>query len=334
MVGPLADDPTDQLGPDVPIGYTASDQAKVVPVLDGIKAAVPNATVTYAQGCDASCTSTSGFGAAVSAAQSAAVTVIVAGEPAADTGEASSRSNIDLPGQQPALVQAIAATGKPYVVVLMNGRPLTIGWLADNAPGAARGLVPRHRGRQRRGRRAVRQGRPGRQAADDLPAQRRADPDLLQRAAHRPPVRPVQQVHVAVPGRAQHAPVPLRVRAVLHHVLAVQPAPVGQQPVHARHAESHRRRSPTPAPSPGDDVAQLYTHEDGTTILQPVRRLEGFQRVTLAPGQTKTVTFTLGRSNLGFYNNAGQFEIDPGPVSVWVGDSSTGGLTGQFTIKG
>ena len=84
----------------------------------------------------------------------------------------------------------------------------------------------------------------------------------------------------------------------------------------------------------GDDVAQLYTHQAGPTILQPVRRLNGFPRVTLAPGQTKTVTFTLGRSNVGFYNNAGQFEIDPGPVSVWVGDSSTGGLTGQFTIKG
>src|SRR6201994_568983 len=73
VVGPLADDPSDQLGPDVPIGYTAADQASVVPVLDGIKAAVPHATVTYAQGCDTSCTSTSGFAAAVSAAQSAAV---------------------------------------------------------------------------------------------------------------------------------------------------------------------------------------------------------------------------------------------------------------------
>jgi beta-glucosidase len=53
----------------------------------------------------------------------------------------------------------------------------------------------------------------------------------------------------------------------------------------------------------GDDVVQLYTHEDGTSILQPVRRLNGFQRVTLAPGQTKTVTFTLGPGNLGFYTN-------------------------------
>ena len=141
VVGPLANDPADQLGPDVPIGYSI-DQGKVVSVLDGIKAAVPGATVNYAQGCDTSCTSTAGFGAAVSAAQASAVTVVVVGEPAADSGEASSRSDISLPGQQLALVQAIAATGKPYVVVLMNGRPLTISWLADNAPALLESWFP------------------------------------------------------------------------------------------------------------------------------------------------------------------------------------------------
>src|ERR1035437_7598919 len=112
VVGPLADNPSAQLGPDVPIGYSI-DQGKVVSVLGGIKTAVPGATVTYAQGCDTSCTSTAGFGAAVSAAQASAVTVVVVGEPAADSGEASSRSDIGLPGDQLALVQAIADTGKP-----------------------------------------------------------------------------------------------------------------------------------------------------------------------------------------------------------------------------
>ncbi len=85
----------------------------------------------------------------------------------------------------------------------------------------------------------------------------------------------------------------------------------------------------------GDDVVQLYTHQDGTSILQPVRRLNGFQRVTLAPGQTKTVTFTLGPSNIGFYTNTpGQFVVEPGTVDVYVGDSSVGGLQGQFTVTG
>ena len=85
---------------------------------------------------------TSGFGAATNAAKAAAVTVVVVGEPFTDSGEASSRSDISLPGDQLALVQQIAATGKPYVVVLMNGRPLTIPWLADNAPALLEAWYP------------------------------------------------------------------------------------------------------------------------------------------------------------------------------------------------
>jgi beta-glucosidase len=82
----------------------------------------------------------------------------------------------------------------------------------------------------------------------------------------------------------------------------------------------------------GDDVVQLYIHESNTSILQPVRRLEGVQRVALAPRQTKTVTFTLGSQNLGFYTEQGQFVVEPGPFDAWVGDSSVGGLPSTFEI--
>ncbi|MGZ4194458.1 MAG: fibronectin type III-like domain-contianing protein, partial [Solirubrobacteraceae bacterium] len=82
----------------------------------------------------------------------------------------------------------------------------------------------------------------------------------------------------------------------------------------------------------GTDVAQLYLHQDFTSILQPVRKLEGFQRVTLNPGQTKTVTFTLSRQNFGFYNDQGQFVIEPGEFHLWVGDSSVGGNEAMFNV--
>ena len=84
----------------------------------------------------------------------------------------------------------------------------------------------------------------------------------------------------------------------------------------------------------GDDVVQLYLHENYTSILQPVEKLEGFQRVTLAPGQSKTVTFTLDRQNFGFYNDQGQFVVQPGPFDLWVSDSSAvGTLTpATFTV--
>ena len=104
-------------------------------------------------------------------------------------GEAEARSNLDLPGKQQELIDAVKATGKPFAVVLFNCAP------ADAVEGRRRlardprGLVRRRRGRQRRRRRALRQGQPGRQAAGLLPAQRRPDPDLLQPRADRPPVR-------------------------------------------------------------------------------------------------------------------------------------------------
>jgi beta-glucosidase len=63
-----------------------------------------------------------------------------------------------------------------------------------------------------------------------------------------------------------------------------------------------------------------------------VRKLEGFQRVTLAPGEAKTVTFTLGRQNFGFYNDEGQFVVEPGPFDAWVGDSSVGGMHATFNV--
>ena len=72
----------------------------------------------------------------------------------------------------------------------------------------------------------------------------------------------------------------------------------------------------------GDDVVQLYIHDPVASISQPVRRLRGFQRVTLAPGETQTVRFTLDKSDFGFYDNRGKFVVEPGEIDVYAGDSS------------
>ena len=79
---------------------------------------------------------------------------------------------------------------------------------------------------------------------------------------------------------------------------------------------------------------QLYIHDPVASISQPVRRLRGFQRVTLAPGATQTVTFTLDKSDFGFYDNRGAFVVEPGDVEVYAGDSSAAALTQTFTVTG
>jgi len=332
VVGPLADDPSDQLGPDVPIGYSSSDLTSVVPVVDGIKAAAPGAKVTYAQGCDAYCTSTSGFGAAVAAASASAVTVVVVGEPAAYSGEASSRSDIDLPGQQTALVQAIAATGKPYVVVLMNGRPLTLGWVADNAPGLLESWFPGTEGGNAVADVLFGTVDPGGKLPMSFPRDVGQIPISYNELPTGRPADPTNKYtsqYLDVPNTPQY---PFGY-GLSYTTFALTNLRLSAGSVSASGTLTVSADLTNTGSVAGDDVAQLYTHQDGTSILQPVRRLNGFQRVTLAPGQTKTVTFTLGPSNIGFYNNQGQFEVDPGVVDVYVGDSSTGGLPGQFTVR-
>jgi len=330
VVGPLADDPGDQVGPNTPIGYDVT-QGKVVSVLSGIKTAVPGATVTYAPGCDPDGTSTSGFGAAVDAARAAAVTVVVLGEPAADSGEASSRSDISLPGQQLALVQAIAATGKPYVVVLMNGRPLTIGWLADNAPALLEAWYPGTDG--------------GSAVADVLFG--KVDPGGKLPMSFPRDVGQIPISYNELPTGRPYDPNSKWTSRYLDVVNAPQ-YPFGYGLSYTTFSLSNLRLSASSIPTRGSltvsaditntgsvagvDVAQLYIHESDTSILQPVRRLEGFTRVTLAPGQTRTVTFALGSKKLGFYNGQSRFVVEPGPFDAWVGDSSVGGLHSTFTV--
>jgi beta-glucosidase len=83
----------------------------------------------------------------------------------------------------------------------------------------------------------------------------------------------------------------------------------------------------------GDDVAQLYIHDPVASISQPVRRLRGFERVTLDPNQTQTVTWTLDRSDVGFYDNTGRFVVEPGQIDVYAGDTSAASdLTDSFSV--
>jgi beta-glucosidase len=83
----------------------------------------------------------------------------------------------------------------------------------------------------------------------------------------------------------------------------------------------------------GDDVVQLYLHDPVASISQPVRRLRGFQRVTLAPHESRTVSFTLDRSDFGFYDNRGKFVVEPGEIDVYAGDSSQATMNATFTVS-
>src|SRR5256884_267409 len=130
VIGPLADDRVSALGSWPGRG----DPRDAVTPLEGIKARAGSVSVLYAKGCGITDTATAGFAEAVAAAKQADVAVLVLGEAGDMSGEAASRANIDLPGVQQQLLEAVQATGTPIVLVIMNGRPLTISWAAKHVP--------------------------------------------------------------------------------------------------------------------------------------------------------------------------------------------------------
>ncbi len=187
VIGPLGDDQHDMLGP----WWGTGRDEDAVSLYTGIKTQ-STGTTTFTKACDLpnteppqynpadDCPAGPGFDEAVAAAQSADQVVLALGETREMSGEATSRSNIDLPGDEQQLIDRIAALGKPFTVVLFNGRPLTLTERRGEVAGDPRSVVPGRSGRQCSGRCPVRQGQPWRQAAGVLPGQRRSSADLLQ----------------------------------------------------------------------------------------------------------------------------------------------------------
>jgi len=268
------------------------------------------------------------------------VTVVVVGEPAGDSGEASSRTSLDLPGAQEELISQIKATGKPYVVVLMNGRPLTIPELggdptthADGAPAVLEAWYPGTTGGTAIANALFGKYDPSGKLSMSFPQNVGQIPmsyDELPTGRPYDPNNKYTSRYLDVSNSPEY-PFGYGLSYTTFSISNVSaPSSVSRNGTMTVTAKVTNTGSVA-----GADVAQLYIHESDTAILQPVEKLEGFQRTQLlSPGQSQTVTFTLGRQNLGYYNNNGQFELDPGTFDLWVGDSSTAdqGTPTTFTV--
>jgi beta-glucosidase len=339
VIGPLADNGKDQIGP----WWGRGDDSKKVTVLEGIRAQSPGAT--YAEGCKVSgleppdydesqdCPDTD-FSAAVAAAQAADQVVLAVGESRAHSGEAASRSVLDLPGNQEGLIKAIKATGKPFVVVLFNGRPLTL----DGVTGTAPAILESWFGGVEAG-----------NAIADIVFGK---------------VNPGGKLPVSFPRRVGQVPIyynheptgrpcdaTSKYNSLHRDIKSCDPQYVfGYGLSYSKFEITNLRLSATSvnangkidasmdvknvAGPTGDEVVQLYLHDPVASISQPVRRLRGFERVTLTPGEMKTVTFKIDKSDFGFYDNAGKFVVEPGRIDLYAGNSSKATLTKSFTVTG
>jgi len=338
VIGPLGDDKHDMLGPWW--GQGRDDDA--VSVYTGIKAQNPNTTFTKA--CDLPNTEPPQYdpsqdcnpvdvAAATAAAEQADQVVLALGEPREMSGEAAARTTIDLPGRQQELIDAVKATGKPFVVVLFNGRPLTLSKVADSSPAILEAWFPGTEAGNAVADVVFGKVNPGGKLPVSFPAALGQVPIYYN---HEPTGRPCD-----VTQKYNSRYRDLKTCAPLYpfgYGLSYTKFEVSNlQLSSTRVSRNGRVRATVDVTNTGDvagdEVVQLYIHDPVASISQPIRRLRGFERVTLKPGQKMTVPFTLDRSDWGFYDNSGRFVVEPGQIDVYAGNSSTAEETKSFTVE-
>jgi beta-glucosidase len=341
VIGPLADDAHDMLGP---WGGTGRDE-DAVGVLAGIRAQ-STGTTTYAQGCTLShadppeynpaqdCNTDAGFAAAVAAANAADQVVLALGETREMSGEAASRSDLGLPGRQQELIDAVKATGKPFAVVLFNGRPLTLTRVAQTAPAVLEAWFPGVQAGNAVADVLFGKVNPGGKLPVSFPRSLGQVPIYYN---HEPAGRPcdtTQKWDSRYRDLDTCQPLYPFGYGLSYTTFSVTNLRLSSATVGRNGRLTASVQVTNTGGRGGDEVVQVYLHDPVASISQPVRRLRGFERVTLAPGQRRSVTFTLDRSDFGFYDNNGRFVVEPGRIDVYAGDSSAATMTASFTVTG
>ena len=325
VIGPLGDDQHDMLGP----WWGKGEDGDAVSVYAGIKAQNPN--TTFAQGCTildkdppdntpaGECGSDAGFAAAVAAANGADQVVLALGESRGQSGEAAARSEIDLPGKQQELIDAIKATGKPFVVVLFNGRPLTLTNVDAAAPAILEAWFPGVEAGNAVADVLFGKVNPGGKLPVSFPRSLGQIPIYYN---HEPTGRPcdtTSKYNSRYRDLASCDPLYAFGFGLSYTTFSVTNLHLNTHSVAKNGRVTASMDVTNTGAVKGDDVAQLYIHDPVASISQPVRRLRGFQRVTLAPGEKQTVSFTLDKSDFGFYDNRGKFVVEPGDIDVFAG---------------
>ncbi len=315
---------------------SAEDFIPAISVFSAIKAQVSEGTkVLYARGCDVQDPSTDGFAEAVEAAKQAKVAIVVVGDKAglSDTctsGEARDRAVLTLPGVQAELVKAIYESGTPIVLVLVNGRPISLEWIADLVPAIVEAWFPSEEGANAVADVLFGDVNPGGKLPITFPRTVGQIPTFY---GHRPSGgRSHWKGNYVETSASPLYPFGYGLSYTRFEFanLRIDPAVVsagGEVTVQVDVTNVGARS--------GDEVVQLYTHQEVQHITRPVKELRAFKRISLEPQQTKTITFRLAVNQLAFYNRENDYVVEPGMVDVMVGSSSQDiHCSGAFEITG
>jgi beta-glucosidase len=339
VIGPLADDRPNMMG-----NWTGDGRPDdVVTVLAGIRAHVGAETrVIHAKGVgldvkmlmghDAGTDTDAGIDEAVKAAREADAVVLVLGETGDMSGEAASRTSLDLPGRQLELARRVLAVRKPVAVVLINGRPLSIPWLAENTPAILEAWFPGTEAGNAVADVLFGKVNPGGKLPVTFPRTVGQVPIYhSQKSTGRPPSESDKYTskYIDAPWTPLYpfghglSYTEFRLSDLRLDSAAIAPNASATVSVVVQNVGSRD----------GDEVVQLYVSDLVRSIAPPVQELKGFQRVTLRAGESRRVSFTLTSEHLGFYDRQMKWIVEPGEFRIRVSNSSVGGLTAPLVVR-
>jgi beta-glucosidase len=304
------------------------DPGLIMPtVLEGVRAEF--GAVSFSAGCGVEDDDRSGFAAAVAAAASADVAVVVVGDQAAlfgrgTVGEGSDRDDLELPGVQRDLVEAVLATGTPTVLVLLTGRPYAIGWAMERCAAVLQAFFPGEEG--------------GTAIAGVLSGRVNPSgrlPVSLPRSAG---AQPYTYLHPALGEGNEVTNLDTTPAAPFGFGLSYTTFAYGELVTPVRTATdgtlSVAVRVENTGAVPGDEVVQLYGHDVVGSVTRPVAQLLGYHRVHLAPGESATVRFTVPTTRLAFTDRSYNRVVEPGEIELWIGTSTHREASGRTVLVG
>ncbi|PQJ33116.1 glycosyl hydrolase [Nonlabens arenilitoris] len=317
IIGPNAHEEQPQKGTYSLLGGYSGLPPYYTSVLEGITSKTNGKVkINYARGCDLMSNSKEGFAEAINAAESSDAVVLVVGGSRKTGGEGVDRSSLDLYGVQNELVEAIHKTGKPVIVVLINGRPLTINYIAENIPSVLETWYSGMRSGDAIADAIFGDVNPGGKLTvsfprdvGQLPVTYLERPDFigsgkgLYKDADKTPLYPFGY---GLSYTTFEYSSPKLESSIINTY--------GSTKVSVDVTNTGQRQ--------GDEVVQLYVRDNYASVGRYLKMLKGFERISLKPGETKTVTFNLGFDELNILNQDMIKVVEPGSFTISIGASS------------
>ena len=348
LIGPLANEAMDLDG-----GWGVQGETPAITVEEGLRRKLPSAKITFARGGEIRRTIPSRFEdffpgtkknppltfeensreieEALACARASEVSVLVLGELANMSGEYASRSTLELPGRQEELLEKVVALGKPVVLVLIAGRPLSIVWASEHVPAVLMAWQPGSEAGNAIADILAGDANPGGKTPVTWPRSAGHEPLYYSRNVTQYPESDPTYTSRYWEGPA--TPLYPFGFGLSYTTFTLSNLQLSKTRLKAGESLEATIQVANTGGVAGDEVVQLYIHQRAGSTSRPSRELKGFERVALAPGETKTVRFALGPNELTYWSSARRAWVEePEEFDVWAGDSSAAEAHATFQV--